>query len=225
MNPQKLLAAIPLAVMTALAAVAPNAHAQCGMGEVDWYGAERNNVSQAEELLKEGEPKKAAWVLQQTWPRMHEALPREGGVPVIADGVRLMAVAAVRSDGDVRSGNGWSSATAAERAANVAWGIRHLRMLLSVEPWNLAVKTDLGEALSRSPATRDEARTILEALDDDRAVSSAEGYAALAMLRLETGDTAGAETAGLACERFAGTDVNRCAAAGGRVTPVLTATR
>ncbi len=214
-----------VAVLVTLVGLAPPARAQCGMGDVDWYATERTNVARAEELLRQGEPQKAAWLLQQTWPRMREAVPVVGSNPVIADGVRVMALAAVRSDGDLRSDLGWSSWSPAEREANVRWGIARLRMLAASLPDSAEVKTDLGEALARAPGTRDEARTILEALDGARDIASAEGYAALAMLRVEEGDVAGADVAALACERLAGADVSRCSTAGGRVTPVVTAAR
>ncbi len=218
----------PFAVLTAaatLAALAPCAHAQCGMGEVDWYGTERANVARAEDLLQQGEPQKAAWLLQQTWPRMHEAVPVESSIPVIADGVRVMALAAVRSDGDIRSDLGWSSWTPAERSANVAWGVSRLRMLAVAQPWNSQITTDLGEALSRSPRTRDEALALLDSLDTKNAITSPEGYAALALARMASGDTTGAELASIACERRASNVAVQCASAGGRITPVVTAAR
>jgi hypothetical protein len=231
MAPTKLLAT-PLAVMTAtlvttlgLAAIATDAQAQCGMGEVDWYSTERANVARADEMMQQGEPRKAAWLLQQTWPRIHEALPVESSIPVIADGVRLMALASVRSDGDIRSDLGWSSWTPGERARNVAWGVSRLRMLTVAEPWNTAAKTDLGEALSRAPATRDEARAILEPLATSGGMSSPEGYAALALVRVEAGDTTGAELASAACESRATNIAVQCVSLGGRVTPVVTAAR
>ncbi len=216
-----------LASMTAAAlALATDAQAQsCGMGEVDWYATERANVARADDLLQQGEPRKAAWLLQRTWPRIREAVPVATSVPVIAAGVRLMALAAVRADGDIRSELGWSSWTPAERSRNVAWGVSRLRMLAAADPSSVTVKTDLGEALSRSPATREEARALLESLDRAGAIASAEGYAALALVRVEAGDRTGAELASVECERRAANVVVQCAAMGGRVTPVVTATR
>ncbi len=132
-----------------------------------------------------GEPQKAAWLMQRTWTRLHEAVPVASSLPHIAEGVRVMALAAVRSDGNVRSGFGWSSWTPFERSLNVRWGVQRLRMLVAADPSSALAKTDLGEALARSPSTRDEARTILEALDAAHAISTAEGYAALSSVRGE----------------------------------------
>ncbi len=195
-----------------------NAHAQaCGMGEVDWYGAERAAVARAETLLQEGEPVKAAAVLQRMWPRLREALPVASSQPVIAEGVRVMALALARSDGDVGSQLGWSSRTPAERSANVAWGVSRLRMLSAIEPDNAAVRADLGEALSRDVKTRAESRRILEALASTGSLWTAESYAALAHVRLAAGDDTGAQVAATQCEGHASNATVQCDVAGGRV--------
>jgi hypothetical protein len=190
-NVTKLSLALPLAVLAAVATVTGEAHAQsCGMGDIDWYGVERVNVSRADQLLQQGEARKAASLLQHMWPRMHEAVPVESSLPVITDGVRLMALAAVRTDGDIRSELGWSSWTPAERAQNVKWGVSRLRMLAVLSPQSLVAKTDLGEALSRTAGTREEGRAILESLDASGSITSPEGYAALALDRNEMAVTA-----------------------------------
>jgi hypothetical protein len=187
----KLSLALPLAVLAAVATITGDAHAQsCGMGDIDWYGVERANVSRADQLLQQGEPQKAASLLQHMWPRLHEAVPVESSLPVIADGVRLMALAAVRTEGDIRSELGWSSWTPAERAHNVSWGVSRLRMLAATSPFSTVAKTDLGEALSRAPSTREEGRAILESLDASGSIASPEGYAALAFVRAEAAVTA-----------------------------------
>lgn len=167
MTRTKLPTAFALAFLaaTATAAVAGDARAQsCGMGQLDWYAQERANVATAEDLLERGEPQKAAWLLQRTFPRLHEAVPVASSLPHIAEGVRLMALAAVRSDGDLRSGLGWSSWTPLERSLNVAWGVQRLRMLAKADPSSSVARMDLAEALSRSPDTRDEGRAILASL-------------------------------------------------------------
>lgn len=226
MSPFKLPAAVTLALLGAAVAVAGDAQAQsCGMGEVDWYTQERANVASADDMLERGEAQKAAWLLQRTWPRLHEAVPVADSLPQIASGVRLMALAAVRSDGDVRSGLGWSSWTPLERSLNVRWGVQRLRMLSKADPSSTLARTDLGEALSRLPATREEARTILEALDASNAVATPEGYAALASLRSAAGDAMGAQVATAECQRRAyASPAVQCAAAAS-IRPVLTAAR
>jgi predicted Zn-dependent protease len=213
------LAAPALALL--LGTLSHDAHAQCGMGEVDWYAAEAVSVSSADDLLRQGENAEAAGVLMRMWPRMHEAVPVRGSVPIIAEGVRLMAIAAVRADGDVGSSHGWSSRTAADRAANVAWGIARLRMLSASDPLNTLAKTSLGEALARAPETRDEGGRILEELDAANQLFLPEGYAALALVRADAGDTTGALAASEQCERRASRV--HCVALGGRVPPAETA--
>jgi hypothetical protein len=202
-----------------------DARAQCGMGEVDFYTVERANVARADEMLRQGDAQKAAWLLQRTWPRLREAVPVASSLSFIADGVRLMALAAVRTDGDIQPGFGWSSWTPAEKAQNVAWGVRRLRMLAAADPSSTVVRTDLGEALSRAPSTRDEARTILGALEATDGIATPEGYAALAFVRVEAGDEIGAAVASAECERRASNVEVQCTSLGGRVTPIVTATR
>jgi hypothetical protein len=213
------LAAATLALL--LGTLSHDAHAQCGMGEVDWYAAEAISVSSADDLLREGENAEAAAVLMRMWPRLREAVPVHGSIPIIAEGVRLMAVALVRADGDVGSSHGWSSRTAAERAANVAWGVKRLRMLTASDPGNTLAKTNLGEALARAPETREEGKRLLEELEASHQLFLAEGYAALALVRADAGDTAGALAASEQCERRASRV--HCVVLGGRVSPVETA--
>jgi len=225
-NPFKLSLASSLAALVATTALAGDARAQsCGMGDIDWYGVERINVSRADELLQQGEAKKAASIVQHMWPQMHDAVPRESSLPVIADGVRLMALAAVRSGGDIRSELGWSSWTPAERAANVAWGVRRLRMLVAASPYSVLAKTDLGEALSRNASTREEGRAILEDLDASNVIVTPEGFASLASLRALTADTRGAEIANAECLRRAVNASVQCAPTFAEETPALTAAR
>ena len=226
MSPTRLPAASLLAVLTAVAPLAGNAHAEsCGMGDIDWYATERANVARADEMLQEGDTQKAAWLLQRTWPRLREARPVESSLPVIAEGVRLMALAAVRSEGNVRSGHGWSSWTVQERSNNVSWGVARLRMIVAANPSSNTAKTDLGEALSRSAETQDEARTILESLEASQEITSPQGFAALAVVRSAAGEAGGAELATAECELHASNVDVQCAAAIERIQPTLTATR
>jgi predicted Zn-dependent protease len=210
----KKLASVVIAAglgMLALGGVPRTAYAsECGMGDVDWFSGERVLVSQADELLDAGQPKEAAKVIQSLWPRMHEARPVTGSLPHIAEGVRVMALASVRSSGDVPSASGWASDTAAERAANVRWGISRLRMLASASPDNRSAKVDLGEALSRVPGSEAEALALLEGVQAEHAITSAEGFAALARLRAAQGDVDGAADANAECFRTM-FSIERCA--------------
>jgi hypothetical protein len=221
-NTMKLSAALSLAVLAAGVAVSGDAHAQaCGMGDIDWYGVERDTVSRASDMLERGDTQKAASLMQHMWPRMHEAVPVESSLSVIADGVRVMALASVRSGGKVPSELGWSSWTPLERSQNVAWSVQRLRMLAATRSWSSLAKADLGEALARSASTEDEARTILEALDSSKNMASPEGYAALAFVRDQAGDTTGAELASEECNEH-GTAV-QCALAAFEMMPAVAA--
>jgi hypothetical protein len=165
---------------------------ECGMGDLDWFSGERERVSRADALLDEGQAREAAAVVESTWARMREARPVASSLPHIADAVRIMALACVRTGGDVPEGNGWSTKTEADRMANVRWGVSRLRMLSSAHPGDAGAKVDLGEALSQSPDTQNEAFTLLEAVDEERLITSAEGFSALARLRMSLGDVDGA---------------------------------
>ena len=116
---------------------------------------------------------------------MSEAVPGRGSLPHIAEAVRIMAQAAVRSDGNVRTGFGFASRTPTERWVTVEWGVKRLRMLAAADPESDSAKTNLGEALARFPARQAEATTILEDLAKRNAMTSAEGYAALSFLRAQ----------------------------------------
>jgi hypothetical protein len=225
-KPASLSVAFSFAVLTATAAFAGDARAQaCGMGDIDWYRAEHEAVSRAEDRLQQGEPQKAASLLQRMWPRLREAVPVESTLPVIADGVRLMALAAVRTDGDVPASPGWSSGTPRERALNVAWGVQRLRMLEAATPGSAVAKTALGEALARSPSTREEGLSILEALDDSDEIATPEGYAAFALALRQAGEVAGAEAATEQCFRQATFFRVQCAPAVGDEASIVAAAR
>jgi len=156
----------------------PEAHAdECGMGpDIDWYSAERAKVAQADVLLDTGHEREAGWVVQTLWPRLREARPVESSLPHIAEGVRVMALAAVRTNGNVRRGPGWTSATPDERAANVRWGVERLRMLVAAHPESPLARTDLAEAIARSPASQTEASALLEALEAAHSIATPEGF-------------------------------------------------
>jgi hypothetical protein len=209
----KLVAAAGVGLLAmAATASARDARAQsCGGGYIDWYANERANVAQAEQMMSEGHAHEAAWLIQRTWPYMHDAVPVASSMPQIAEGVRIMALAAVRTDGNIETGLGWASRTPLERSLNVRWGVSRLRMLVSANADSDAAKTDLGEVLARAPETRGEARQILEGLASRNAVGTAEGWAALARLRQDAGDTNGAAVASRTCEAQAAHADVQCA--------------
>jgi hypothetical protein len=136
---------------------------------------------------------------------------------VARKGLRIVALACARSLGAVLP-SGAAATTPAERAQSLEWAVRTLRHLAAVrkdQPWPL---TDLAEALARIPASRAEAKAILEGLAQREVVSSAEGYATLAALRAEQGDTKGREEALARCKPMTLTP-NLCRAPAATVLP------
>src|SRR5262249_20599719 len=139
-------------------------------------------VASAEEALGAGKLAKAAAVTAQAFPGLKSI--KVGTLPLADRALRILALAAVRSDGAVAAGGLWAS-TPAERAASVRWAIGTLRDLNAQRVNNPSYQTDLGEALSHVPAHHDEALALLSGLADKDLLTTAEGYAALARLRAE----------------------------------------
>jgi len=200
----------------------PNARASaCGMGDdIDWYAGERSKVSEAVDLLEQGRARDAAWVVQNVWPRLREARPVEGGLPHIAEAVRVMALASVRTSGDVNPGFGWTSRTAADRASNVRWGISRLRMLAAASPSSVMLEQNLGEALTASTETATEGNGILETLDRRHAITTPGAFVALARTRKLHGDEEGAAVALAQCETL---EVSQDQCSESEAPPVVTA--
>jgi len=97
----------------------------------------------------------------------------------------------------------WTGKTDAERQASLSWSVSTLRSELELKKDDPALQTELGEALSRSEAGRDEALALLESLATRDLVASPEGYKALAELRSRRGDQAGQALAMKRCESMA----------------------
>jgi hypothetical protein len=203
MNARKMLVATVIALSAVGVTTKDSRASACGMGDIDWYADERVEVAHAEEMLDAGEAREAAAKVQAMWPEMSDARPVSGSLPHIAEAVRIMALAAVRTDGDIKEGKGWASKTPADRAANVRWGISRLRMLVKANPDSPTAKSDLGEALARSPKTQKEASDILEELAAHHAIATVEAFAALDSIRLARGDVSGAAALVSECADFA----------------------
>jgi hypothetical protein len=155
-------------------------------------------VAAAEQSLSEGKYARAAVGTVNVFPALKLIQP--GTTPLADRALRILALAAARTDGGITVG-GLSGATFAERTANLEWSIDILRKLNAKRANNPSYRTDLGEALSKVPAHHDEALRVLGELSDKDLLTTAEGYAALARLRAEKGDAAAREAA-----------VKRCAA-------------
>jgi hypothetical protein len=134
---------------------------------------------------------RAERVLALALSRAHGALPVQSEVPR-----EVLGAFAGTKDG--------------ETAANMQWSIDVLRRQSDKKADDVSLKTDLAEALARVESHRGEARTILEDLAKRDLIASPQGYAALAMLRSQSGDADGQKLALKRCEAMA-KDQSTCA--------------
>lgn len=160
-------------------------------------------IARAERALREGKHTLAAVGVLQVFPNIRQGQITEG--PLKLRAMRLMALAAVRTDGALTAGKQWRGTTAEEQRANIEWAIATLRGLDKVRPNTPSIQTDLGEALAKDGRSSAEALTLLSKLADRDLITSAEGYAALSRLREIAGDTAGRDAAAKRCEAMAKT--------------------
>jgi hypothetical protein len=132
---------------------------------------------------------------------------------LVARAERVLAVALSRSQGALPVGaevpdyvlGSWRGAGEGESAANLAWSVSVLKRQSETKADDVALKTDLAEAMARIPEQRAQARSILEDLAKRDLIASPEGYAALALLRSQSGDADGQKLALKRCEAMAKT--------------------
>ena len=160
-------------------------------------------VANAEKSLESGQNLGAAQAVLAAFPSIRTATAGQNAIETRA--LRVMALAVVRSDGavdekkaHVASANGtdWTP------ASNLAWAVQALREVDQKRPNDPTVQADLGEALSKTTAGREEAMRILGGLAQKDLMGSPRAYAALAKLRSQSGDTVGAEAAIKRCEEM-----------------------
>lgn len=183
-------------VVCALGASAPAA--ACHNGVIYEVDPRVGMIGSANAALDADDAATAARRVLRAFPKLRGAAL--GGDALTSRAIRVMAVAVARLDGVVSD---WPSATPEERDANYVWAMRALRGLATRRPNDPATLTDLGEALSRRAATRDEAKKILELLAPRDLITNAHGWAALARVRLATGDVDGRADAVARCAKMA----------------------
>ncbi len=163
-------------------------------------------IARAEKALEGGQNLAAAQAVLATFPRIRSVTAGEN--PLETRALRVFSLAVVRSGGTVdekqarvASANGvdWTP------ASNLQWAVQSLREVDQKRPNDPTVQADLGEALSKTEAGRVEALKILQGLAQKDLMGSPHAYAALAKLRTETGDSAGAEAAIKRCEEMSKT--------------------
>lgn len=168
-----------------------------------------HGVAQAEKSLARGNRLAAAASVIRMMPHIKSLKTTPGSLVGRAE--RVLAVALSRSNGALAVSKevpldllaGWQGTKRGESDANLNWSVEVLKRQSDAQQDDVGLKTDLAEAMSRVPARRSEARAILEDLAKRDLVASPEGYAALAVLRSQLGDTDGQKLALQRCEAMA----------------------
>jgi hypothetical protein len=202
--------AVAMGMCAGLSSVAPEARA-CG-GE--WYpevmvDPRIHGVAQAEKALSGGNRLAAAASVIRMMPHIKTLKSKPGSLVGRAE--RVLAVALSRSQGalavakevPVEVLGSFEGAKSGESNANLAWSVQVLERQSNAKGDDVGLKTDLAEAMARVPERRSEARAILEDLAKRDLIASPEGYAALASLRSQSGDSDGQKLALKRCEAMA----------------------
>jgi hypothetical protein len=150
-------------------------------------------VASAEKVI-EVSPNESARVVLRNFPMIHMSASTED--PVRTRARRVLAIAIVRTNG--------AADKSYTPAAALEWAVQALRDIDQKRKNDPAVQADLGEALAKTEKGKAEALTILTKLADKDLVGSPHAYAALATLKQEKGDAAGAQAAMTKCKEMSG---------------------
>ena len=158
-------------------------------------------IARAEKALEGGQSLAASQAILGTFPRIRNATA--GSNPLETRALRVFALAVVRSNGDITEKKaGVFSQTDWKPNANLEWAVQSLREIDQKRPNDPTVQADLGEALSKLPHGQTESLKILQGLAQKDLMGSPHAYAALAKMKSEKGDSAGAEAAIKKCEEM-----------------------
>ncbi len=161
-------------------------------------------IAKAEKALESGQNLAAAKAVLSSFPRVRVATA--GQNPLETRALRVFALAVVRSNGEVNEKKaGFASQGEWLPKANIEWAVQSIREIDQKRPNDPTVQADLGEALSKLPHGQPEALKILQGLAQKDLMGSPHAYAALAKLKSEKGDNAGAEAAIKRCEEMSKT--------------------
>ncbi|MBX3216591.1 MAG: hypothetical protein KF850_31435 [Labilithrix sp.] len=204
------LVAVALAIVPAALAVtyATDANA-CGMSIRMDPTPQRptpvQSIANAEKALENGQNLAAAKAVLTNFPKVRAVTA--GANPLETRALRVFALAVVRSNGAVTEKSAGFSSGGSEWAptANLEWAVQSIREIDAKRPNDPTVQADLGEALSKLPHGQKESMTILQGLAQKDLMGSPHAYAALARLRSEQGDAAGAQAAIKRCEEMSKT--------------------
>jgi hypothetical protein len=176
---------------------APHAASACGNAVNEVVDTGAINIAAAEKALSEGRHAAAVVGVSKAFPSIKQTAV--GQKPLSDRGLRILALAAVRTEGALNVVNVMKGTTAEEKAENLQFAIDTLRKLNARRTNNPSFQTDLGEALSKVPRFKAEAFKILDELAKKDLIASPEGYASLAKLRENLGDKDGAVAAVKRC--------------------------
>jgi predicted Zn-dependent protease len=161
-------------------------------------------IARAEKALESGQNLVASQAVLGSFPRIRNATA--GANPLETRALRVFALAIVRSDGAADEKKAGVPTTGEWLPkANLEWAAQSLREIDAKRPNDPTVQADLGEALAKLPANQTEAMKLLAGLAQKDLMGSPAAYAALAKLRSEKGDMAGAEAAVKRCEEMSKT--------------------
>lgn len=160
-------------------------------------------IASAEKALGKGELGKAARLARAAMPRLHELAPIEGA-ELAFRAQRVAALAAIRAEGKIDLGGALSGHGEAGRLANLAWAQLVLDYQSAMRPDNVIVQVQLAEALAASAAQQDRALAMLRDLSDRDVMPTARGYAVLARLQADHGDTTARDAALGRCRELGG---------------------
>ncbi len=138
-------------------------------------------LQRAEALLFSAREVVAARTVAQTHPGVAQYAASRGSIESRA--VRVVALALIRTGGNVPGLAGLPASTPARRAANVAWAVARLREIRDLRPNAAVAQTDYAEALARQPSTRSAGVALLDDLALRGVVASANAWALVAQAR------------------------------------------
>ena len=203
--------ALTLGLGATLTLATPSAEA-CGGGfwPEEQIDHRIQGIAQAEKEVERGHLTQAAASVLRMMPYIQSAKPSKRD-PILARGLRIMAVATARSGGTLAFAKevpselhgSWTSTSSEARQKNLAWSVSALRAVSQEKGDDPAVKTELGEALAQLDGGQAEALLLLGGLSDKDLLASPEGYAALAELRGKAGDQSGRTAALERCKAMA----------------------
>jgi hypothetical protein len=201
-----------LALASALACAvlgAPAIADACGNSVQRVVDRTNEEVRKAELLLAKSDHAKAVRTIRDEFgDRAIAQHDGRGGRSLHERAQRVMALAIVRTRGELSIGKGLGGKTDAQRRAAIAWAVLTLRLRLGNDT-DPVTTVDLAHALALQATGRDEAHRLLKQVAADDLMPSAESWALLAELSKERGDVDGSKRAVERCKQVA-SDRTRC---------------